>query len=119
MTELLLILVKVKEKWSLEMMMVNICSLVSGGVLYHYLFPIEAVLCFQESEVEVDEVEDASVTICVKVIDPTITNPIAYPVDLDITFTSGTAGMKLCTYDYVVLLPFLQLALNIFTLEFT
>ena len=94
-------------------------TIVSGGVLYHYLFPIEAILCFQESEVEVDEVEDASVTICVKVIDPTITNPIAYPVDLDITFTSGTAGMKLCTYDYVVLLPFLQLALNIFTLEFT
>ena len=93
MTELLLILLKVKEKWSLEMMMVNICSLVSGGVLYHYLFPIEAKLCFEKSEVEVDEVEDASVTICVVVVEPDIDNPIAYPVDLDITFTSGTAGI--------------------------
>ena len=92
--------------------MVNNCSLVSGGVLYHYLFPIEAILCFQESEAEVDEVEDASVRICVKVIDPTITNAIAYPVDLDITFTSGTAGMKLCSCDYMILLPFLRLALR-------
>ena len=71
------------------------------------------------SEVEVDEVEDASVTICVVVVEPDIDNPIAYPVVLDITFTSGTASMKLCGYDYVILLPFLQLALNIFTLEFT
>ena len=93
--------------------MVNNCSLVSGGVLYHYLFPKEAILCFQESEVEVDEVEGASVTICVVVVEPTINNPITYPVDLDITFTDGTAGkyyMNLYSYDYVILLPFLRLA---------
>ena len=33
-----------------------------------------------------------------EVVVPNIATPIEYPIDLDITFTDGTAGRKLCSY---------------------